>query len=115
MSMYTDLLTVALSEDHLGDGQLTTGERLANFLRHRSQLEADDPSHTGTGWAPAGIAHQMAYDVALIELARSLGVACDPMDFDQMQPGRARLEADLKVRGVPLDGLEEPSRSVSPE
>lgn len=107
--MYTELLGVALTELHLSDGELTTGERLAELLRCRNQLATNHSSHIGTGLASAGIADHLAYDVVLIELARQLGVHCDPVDFDQMQPARTRLEQNLIAHGIPLGRLEESS------
>lgn len=105
MSMYTELLGAAFG--HTGSGEETTaGEALAELLRVSGRLGvASELSRTGTGWAPAAVADQLAYDVALLRLSRALGIACEPAAFDPPEPERARLEEALASRGVPLGEL----------
>ena len=55
------------------------------------------------GWAASAVANQVAYDVALIELARCLGIACDPATFDRPALRRNELDRQLADRGVRLD------------
>jgi hypothetical protein len=54
------------------------------------------------------LADQVAYDVALIELARSVGLPCDPATFDQPELRRNELDRELAARGVHVDGAASP-------
>ncbi len=106
MSVYSQLLRSALDQSHAGQGS-TTGDVLAQLLERRSQLGSSLSLYTGSDWAPGAIADQLAYDVALIELSRRLGIEVDLAQFGQPQRERARLEQVLKSRGIHLDGLNE--------
>jgi hypothetical protein len=46
------------------------------------------------------LANQVAYDVALIELARSVGIACDPASFELPELRRNEVNRELAARGV---------------
>lgn len=106
MSMYSQLLSAALDQTHPPSDDSTTGEALANLLERRSYLGARLASHPGSKWAPGAVADQLAYDIALIEIARQLGIEVDLNGFDQPENERARLERALLGRGVPLDDLD---------
>jgi hypothetical protein len=55
------------------------------------------------------VADQLAYDVALVRLARSLGTEWDLCRFNQPLRERRTLERALGVRGIPLDNRGERS------
>jgi hypothetical protein len=114
MSMYTELLGAALDNLHPFEVDTPTSDLVAELWRRRRQFGAIDARHRGTGWAPVGVADQLRYDIALIGLARHLGVRCDPGDFDQPEPERFRLERDLIGRGIPLDGSWTESDGAAP-
>ena len=54
----------------------------------------------------------VAYDAALIRLARRRGIATDPADFELPERGRAALEDALISKGVNLP-RRTPSRETS--
>ena len=74
------------------------------------------PVYAGSDWAPAAIADHLAYDAALIELSRHLGIEVDLTRFGQPQHERARLEQALVARGIRLDEFDAPTsvRASSP-
>src|ERR1035441_9229752 len=98
MAMYTDLLAAALDARPSCDDNPTRGEVLSALRRCREQLSVS--SHGRRGWALDAVADQLAYDVALIDLARLLGIDCHVFGFDQPSRERARLEKELVARGV---------------
>ena len=100
MSIYTQLLDSALDEVTT-DNELTPSDALAELVRCRNLLGAGF-ARTGSNWAPAAVADELAYDIALIGLARSLGVECDVNRFDRPGHERARLESELAARGIHL-------------
>jgi hypothetical protein len=102
--MYAELLDAAFSERLRSGPPGATGERLAELLRCRSQLTTSTPSNNRVAGA---VADQLAYDLALIELAQGVGVDCDPLLFDQPLRERQRLEQALVSWGVPLNDLDE--------
>ncbi len=73
------------------------------LLRCRRRLASTHPGNRLTGWAAGAVANQVAYDVALIELARCLGIACDPATFDRPVLRRNELDRQLAARGVRVD------------
>ena len=81
-------------------------------IRHR--LGANLPGHTGADWAPAAIADQLAYDIALIELCRRLGIEVNLAGFRQPKHERSRLEQALAARGMRLDEFDATTQSSSP-
>lgn len=101
MSMYTQLLGAALEKIASSTEESTTGEALVELLRCRNRLDAG-MAREGPHWATDAIADELAYDIALIELARGFGVECDVSDFDNPRKGRAGLERDLGSRGIRL-------------
>src|SRR5579864_2376776 len=99
MSMYTQLLRAALDQAHPPGGHSTKGEALANVLERRNDLGAYLSSHPGSNWASGAVADQLAYDIALIDIASQLGIDVDLNGFDQPENERARLERALLDRG----------------
>ena len=105
MSIYAQLLDDALGQSDT-DKPSTTGEALAQLLEIRHRLGANPQGYSGEDWAPAAIADQLAYDVALIELSRRLGIAVNLAGFGQPKLERTRLEQALTARGVHLDDFD---------
>ena len=100
LSIYGQLLDTALHERRqLG----SRGQRLAELLRCRGQLRGSEASNR----VADALADQLAYDVALIDLAQHLGIDCDAHRFDQPPLERRRLEDALAMNGVPLPALED--------
>jgi hypothetical protein len=98
--MYAELLEAALGERLRSGPPGASGERLAELFRCRRQLNASPSPNNGVA---VSVADQLAYDVALIELAQGVGINCDLLGFDQPQRERARLEQGLISRGVLLN------------
>ena len=98
--MYARLLEAVLTED---DDPSSVPARssgpLAELVRLRHAMdrhaERNDP-----GWALQAVADQLAYDAALVRLARKRGVSVDIGCFDVPEQGRARLEQALADMGV---------------
>jgi len=110
MSIYAQLLDDALGQA-LPDKTSTTGDALAQLLEIRRRLGAILPGYTGPDWTTAAIADQLAYDVALIELARRLGIGVSLTGFGQPKHERTRLEQALVARGVRLDEFDAATES----
>ncbi len=102
MSIYAQLLDDALGQAQV-DKTSTTGDALAQLLEIRRRLGATVAGYAGGDWAPAAIADQLAYDIALIELSRRLGIEVNLRGFGQPQHERTRLEQALVARGMRLD------------
>jgi hypothetical protein len=101
--MYTRLLGSALDERSLVGPPPTAGQALAELVGARSALaERATPPERGSDPSVA-VVHLLAYDVALVRLARLLSVRVDLEGFDQ--PQRDALEHRLLDRGVRLDGF----------
>ena len=66
-------------------------------------MERNERARAGTGWAPAAVTDQLAYDVALVTLAVEHGIEVELGGFERPQLGRIRLEQALKVQGVLTD------------
>jgi hypothetical protein len=49
------------------------------------------------------LAREIAYDVALLELAQVLGIETDPSRFEQPRQERARVEQALRDRGIEVE------------
>jgi hypothetical protein len=105
MSIYSQLLSAALERTDGSEDEPTTGDALASLLACRSKLENQPAKRTGSDWAAAALADQLAYDIALIGLAQRLDIDFDLDRFDQRQLERSRLERALAGRGLGLDQL----------
>jgi hypothetical protein len=110
MSIYAQLLEDALDQTQI-DETSTTGDVVAHVLELRHRSGANLSGYTGADWAPAAIADQLAYDAALIELSRRLGIEVSVARFGQPQHERTRLEQALVARGIRLDEFDVPSQS----
>ncbi len=113
-SMYSELLDAAFGEPGQADGPPTTAGSLAELVRCRRLLE-EDATHSGPDWALQAVADQLAYDAALIRLARRMGLACSIRDFDQPEQGRQRLERYLVDGGVLPDEPAEEEPEEEPD
>jgi hypothetical protein len=105
--LYTKLLETALDKVHDSDQLPTTGEALAELLRCRGQLGAGTSPRLGSGGVVGNVTDQLAYDIALIGLARCLGIDCDLHNFGPPQHERALLEGTLAAQGICLDNFDE--------
>jgi hypothetical protein len=104
-SLYVDLLDAALSERDLSDDAQSSGEALAQLDWYRHEVIWNQRSPSDRDWTAPALADQMAYDIALIRHARSLGVDCDPDRFGSPEDERKRIERLLASRGIPLGYL----------
>jgi hypothetical protein len=105
MSMYTYILEAALRERSEPDTPLATGDAVAVLLECRRYLGSAASSGWSGDWGSAALADQVAYDLALIDLAGSVGIDCDTASFDQPQRRRVELERELISRGIAVDEL----------
>jgi hypothetical protein len=104
MTMYAHLLETALEEALRADGELNHVDVVAELIRRRAKLAEPPSSPSDSGWAPAAISDQLAYDIALITLARSIGLVCDLRRFDQPEEARRGLESAVRSRHIDLGG-----------
>jgi hypothetical protein len=112
MSMYVQLLDASLDE-LVSSTDLTAPDALAELVRRRSSLCAKRASHLESHLpASDSVSDELSYDVALIRLARVLGIACDVKDFERPGHGRARIELNLVSRGIEVDELDPQTRPV---
>jgi len=114
MSMYTQLLSAAIGQDPPEAADATERGAVDEVLQCRAELESVPPS-TDSDAVSAVLALEVAYDVALLRLARLVGVESDPDRFEQPQLERARVEGALRSRGISLEptvGGGEPSSAT---
>jgi hypothetical protein len=100
--MYTQLLDAAFVQHALPGGHVTRRVAVAEVLRCRDELDEGVPPGDDADAVPAVLALEIGYDVALIELARVVGVDTDPSRFDQPQRERDRLEQAFSDLGIDL-------------
>jgi len=112
MSMYTYILEAAIRDRSQPDAEMSTDEALAVFLECRLHLESSASSERSADWGSAALANQVGFDLALIDLADTVGLECDPSSFDQPQRGRIALERELISRGIPLDERSHHTNSI---
>jgi hypothetical protein len=115
MSMYTQLLDAAFTQRARPGGRITRRVAVAEVIRSRDELDEGVPPGPDPETVPVVLALEIGYDVALIELARVVGVNTDPSHFDQPQRERDRLEQAFNDLGIDLEGqlAEQPSPSGS--
>ena len=116
--MYVQLLEAVLNDE--GDPSAPVPARssgpLAELVRLRHVLEKH-AARNDPGWALQAVADQLAYDAALVRLARKRGVPFQLDCFAVPEQGRAELEQALIERGVNLQvrattGPETPNGTV---
>jgi hypothetical protein len=100
--MYTQLLDAAFGQHSHPGGHITRRVAVAEVIRCRDELDEGVPPGDDADAVPAVLALEIGYDVALIELARVVGVATDPSRFDQPQRERDRLEEAFNDLGIHL-------------
>jgi len=99
--MYTQLLEAVLAYEADTPSLLRSQGPLADVIRLRHALERH-LGRTDPGWALQAVADQLAYDAALVRLARQRGVDIGIRAFDIPERGRAAIESALLARGVNL-------------
>jgi hypothetical protein len=111
MSMYTELLETVSGQRPTPEPSATERSALEEVLRCRRELEQGVQPGTDADTVPIVLALQVGYDVALLDLARLVGIDTDPSRFEQPQQERERLERALHELGISLQtatGAEEP-------
>jgi len=103
LSIYAQLVSQALDGESLRGR--TTGEAFAELVRCRRRFGHGAAARTVPGWASSAVADQVAYDVALILLARRHDIECSPLRFEHPRQERQRLERGLASRGVRFGDL----------
>lgn len=101
--MYAQLLEAVLSDDVDPATQVRSPGPLAELVRARQTMEKH-AAHVDAGWALQAVADQLAYDAALIRLARKRGIPAEPGSFEIPERGRSVLERQLVAKGVNLPG-----------
>ena len=99
--MYSQLLEAVLDYEEDPEVRPRSQGPLADVLRLRHAMERH-ATRTDPGWALQAVADQLAYDAALIRLARRRGIATDLGDFELPERGRTVLEDALITKGVNL-------------
>jgi Histone deacetylase domain len=90
MSMYVELLSIALARDDRG--QMNVDDVHASVVTCRSRLLAS--RMRGDRSAERELATEVDYDRSLINLCRALGIPADSTRFAQPAPERARVTID---------------------
>ena len=106
MSMYAQFLSIALDQASHSDGPPTTGQALGRLIQCRNRTDGVRGENGDVGGAPDALSRELDYDVALITLARLIGIHSQVEAFDQPRTERLRLERALVDHGIRLDELE---------
>lgn len=109
--MYRQLLEAVLAYEADPATQSRSQGPVADVVRLRRVIERH-AVRTDPRWALQAIADQLAYDAALVRLARKRGIAAGPRTFTDPERGRAALEDALAAQGIEL--LPKPSRGPTP-
>jgi hypothetical protein len=110
--MYAQILDAADRERSQSDTGMTTGQALTVLFECRQRLDSI-ASEGVVDWSSTALAKQVAYDLALMDLARCVGLGCDPSSFDQPQNRRIELEHELVSYGIRLDERDHHKNSTS--
>ena len=103
--MYVQLLRTALVHRSRSGRSVSTSRLLAETIRSRGRVLEDRGPNRGDGWAPAAIAHEVAYDSALVKLCERLGIGVEVDAFGRPEQERRRLEKALADQGIDLGEL----------
>jgi hypothetical protein len=104
-SMYQRFLGLALDEAPDDDG-LTRSEALVQVMLCRSQLRQRSDSPDESRGTASALGEELGYDIALLRLARLLGIEVDVQAFSQPSLERSRLEQAIETQGIRLDELD---------
>jgi hypothetical protein len=101
-SIYVELLAAALSQRERSEDPPSIGEASLQLVRKRRRINWDDRPASGGDRVTLALVDEVAYDMALVQCARCLGIDCDPGRFERPLEERRRLEGELASRGIPL-------------
>ena len=110
--MFTQLLEAALKARATSADTDDIGSAFAEVLRCRRQLAVAASAGTDGDRTSGVLAHQVSYDISLMELAHSLGIDCGPNEFERPEQQRHKLENTLQTRGIELSQAEEATSST---
>jgi len=99
--MYTKLLEAVLAHEADPATRSRSHGQLTDVIRLRHTLERQ-AARTDPEWALQAVADQLAYDAALVRLARRRGIVVRSDSFDVPERGRTALESALTAQGVDL-------------
>ncbi|MGD0746450.1 MAG: hypothetical protein ABSB68_01400 [Acidimicrobiales bacterium] len=99
MSMYTQLLEAAFGQRPTPGAGATEQDAHEEVIRCRRELQKGVPLGTDPDTVPVTLALQIGYDVALLDLAKVVGIDTDPDHFEQPQLERERIEGALGELG----------------
>ena len=97
-ALYSGLLKAALNVRDRA-GQPVLGETLHEVTETRVGATTGTPTDE-PGSAPDALSDQIAYDVALIRLARCLGIEYGPVQFEVPARGRQELLEAISEHGI---------------
>ena len=113
MSMYTQLLDAAYRQHRSTIEGAGEPQALDEVHRCWREMQEGIPPDGDADTVPVLLAREIAYDVALLELARVVGVDTDPSRFEQPQQERERLERAFGALGMRLEAVADGGRPVS--
>jgi len=99
--MYSQLLEAVLTYEADPANRRRSSGPLADLVRQHHTMHRH-AVRTDPGWALQAVADQLAYDAALVRLARARGIAIGANAFDIPDQGRAQLEEAIIALGVSL-------------
>jgi len=111
--MYTQLLDAAFGQRPPTEVGPTEDDAVEEVRRCRRELDEGAPPDVDPDTVPVVLALQIGYDVALLELARRVGIDTGPSRFEQPQQERERLERALGALGIRLEPPLDGGRSVT--
>jgi hypothetical protein len=100
--MYSELLAAASTDSTRSAQTRSPGQLLDEARRLRARLPGADTVDRRD--VPMQLADQLAYDVALVDLCRSAGIATDPAAFHHPLEARRRLEEALARHDLAVEG-----------
>ncbi len=100
--MYAKLLAAALADRPSSEIDEDPGSLLSEVKWRHSLLDSSAHNNAISNSAPVALADELAYDIALIALARSAGIQCDVNGFDQPVQQRLKLEQEVARQGIKI-------------